>query len=161
MATPSEANGGPLSPRLAVVFATVAYLALTIAGLGVTSLALDLDVIAVPGLGQAPGIVGMVLGGLVFAGSLRLGLRPPHPSFWTALVVALATVLAYAAGVFLGAVFTGADLAAAAAAAGGVAVSWFGVVVAAAAFVSAWGGVALVRTRSRRPRWGWERDDEE
>ena len=56
---------------------------------------------------------------------------------------------------------TGADLAVAAAVAGRIATTWFGVVVAAAALIAAWGGIALVRTRAQRPRWPWEDEFDE
>lgn len=157
---PAPTSGGPVRPAVAVAFAAIGFLALAIAGLGVTSLVLDADVIGVEGLGQIPGIAAMIAAVLVFAGVLAFGVRAQHPSYWIALIVALATALAYAAGVVIGAVATGADLAAAVAAGGGVFVGWFGIVIAAAALVSAWGGVALVRTRARRPRWHWERDDD-
>ncbi|MFG6402765.1 hypothetical protein [Microbacterium sp. P04] len=159
MAQPAE-HGGPLPPPLAVVFATVTFFALAIAGLGFTSLFLDADVIAVEGLGQAPGIVGMIGAGLVFAASLLLAVRTQHPSFWSAPITALATVLAYAAGVLFGGALSGADLAASAVAAGTAMVGWVGIVLFLAALVSAAGGVALVRSRGGTPRWRWERDDD-
>ncbi|MET0736541.1 MAG: hypothetical protein ABWY55_12975, partial [Microbacterium sp.] len=83
-----------------------------------------------------------------------------HPSFWNAGWITAATFLAYLAGLWVGAVATGADLAVATGVAGRIATSWFGVVVAAAALVSSWGGIALVRTTARRPRWPWEDDED-
>jgi len=156
-----EADGGAVSRRVAVAFAAVGFAALTIAGLGVTSLVLDAEVISIPGGGQIPGIVGMVVAIAVFAGSLAVALRAQHPTFAAAPVVAIAVYLLYSAGVAVGAGIAGVDPAAALAAAGRSLISWFGVVVGIAALVSAWGGIALVRTRARRPRWGWEGDDDE
>jgi hypothetical protein len=144
----------------ALAFATVGFIALLIFGLGMLSLFLDEDVIAVPGLGQVPGILGTALAVAAFAAALWSFVRLRHPSFWGALPTALAPFAAYIAGVWIGAVATGADLAAATSAAGGVATSWFGFVVAAAGLVSGWAGIALVRTKARRPRWPWERDEE-
>jgi hypothetical protein len=158
---PERPESGPVRPPVALAFALIGFVALAIFGLGMTSLALDADVIAVPGLGQVPGVIGMLSAAAAFALALWVGLRAPHPSFWTAPIAALAAALAEAFGVLVGAVATGADLAAAVAAAGGVAVGWVGVVIAGAALVAAWSGVALVRTRSSRPRWPWERDDPE
>ncbi len=152
------ASGGRVGAPVAVVFATVTFAALAIAGLGVTSLALDADVIATPGLGPIPGVVGMLLATAAFAGALWSGVRLPHPSFWTAAVCALAAWFGEAAGVGVAALGGGAEFSAAAAAVAGVAVGWPGAVLAAAALVSGWGGVALVRTRAGRPRWPWEAD---
>ncbi len=151
----------PVRPAVALGFATVAFVALLIAGLGILSLVLDREVIDVPGLGQAPGVVGSMLATLLFALALWMSVRRPRPSFLGALSCTAGAFLGYVAGVWVAAVFTGADLAASASAAGGVAVSWFGVVVAAAGLVVGWGGIALVRTRARRPRWPWESDDDE
>ncbi|MFB7894097.1 hypothetical protein ACFC1I_17990 [Microbacterium sp. NPDC056044] len=181
---------GPVRPPVALAFATMGFVALLIFGLGMTSLATGEDVIATPGLGQVPGITGVVCATLAFGGGLwaaiaRTGRRtdaaPParaaspaaagagavagagaqHPSYWGAAWTTAATFLAYLGGVWFGAVFTGADLGVATAVVGRLATTWFGVVVAAAAFVSSWAGIALVRTRARRPRWPWEDEFDE
>lgn len=154
-------GNGPVAPPLAVAFAVVGFVALAIAGLGLTSLALDADVIDAPGLGQIPGVVGMILATGAFAAALWVGARAEHPSFWTALVTALSVYVGEVAGVAIGALLAGSDPAAAVAAAGGVAIGWPGLVVALAGVVAGWGGIALVRTRSRRPRWPWENDEDE
>lgn len=176
---------GPVRPAVALAFATVGFIALAIFGLGMTSLFVGEDVIATPGLGQIPGITGMVCATLAFAGGLwaaiararsgtdaaplggapasaptrpgqATGAAPRHPSYGGAAWTTAASFLAYVGGVWLAAVVTGAGLGVATAVAGRLATSWFGVVVAAAAFVSAWSGIALVRTRAHRPRWPWE-----
>ncbi|MCP2638036.1 hypothetical protein K0817_015895 [Microbacterium sp. HD4P20] len=84
------------------------------------------------------------------------GAVPGHPSFWGAVWTAAACFVAYVGGVWIAALATGTDLAVATAVSGRLATSWFGLAVAAAAFVCAWSGIALVRTRARRPRWPWE-----
>lgn len=161
-----------MRPPVALAFATIGFAALTIFGLGMVSLATGEDVIATPGLGQIPGIVGVILAVLAFAGGLwasigRTGARMDAvtpgeraatrgPSFWGVVWTTAAAFLAYVGGVWLAAIVTGADLGVATGVAGRLATSWFGAVVAAAAFVSAWAGIALVRTRARRPRWPWE-----
>jgi hypothetical protein len=99
---------------------------------------------------------------LAFAGGLWAAIaRAGAASYWGAAWTTAATFLAYLAGVWFGAVFTGADLGVATAVVGRLATTWFGVVVAAAAFVCAWAGIALVRTRARRPRWPWEDEFDE
>jgi hypothetical protein len=147
-------------PSVALWLTTAGFVALLIFGLGMTSLALDEDVIAVPGLGQIPGVIGTVLATGAFCATLAIALRHRHPSYWTAAIAAVVVGLAFPLGVWIGAVAGGADLAAAAGAAGGLLTSWFGVVTAAVAFVCAWAGVALIRTRAQRPRWPWEDADD-
>lgn len=154
-------HGGRVRPLTALAFATATFVALLIFGLGMVSLLLGEDVIEVPGLGQVPGILATAFATLAFAGGLWGAVRRPHPSFWGAAWTTAAAFLAYLAGVLLGAVFTGGDTAAALAAAGRIATSWFGAVVAGAAVVAAWGGIALVRTDARRPRWPWEDEFDE
>ena len=147
--------------------ATATFVALLIFGLGMLSLLLNEDVIATPGLGQVPGILATALATAAFAVGLWAALRrgrsddAPQPSFWGAAWTTAATFLAYLVGIWFGAVATGADLAVATAIAGRIATTWFGVVVAGAALVSAWGGIALVRTRAQRPRWPWEDEFDE
>jgi hypothetical protein len=144
-----------------VAFAVVSFVALVICGFGLTSLILDADVISIPESSSIPGIVGVIVAAAAFAAAQTLALRAQHPSYWSAAIVAVAAYLFYGGGVMFGAIFAGVAPAAAVAATGRSLVSWFGVVVAVAALVCAWGGIALVRTRAHRPRWGWERDDDE
>lgn len=155
------ATAGPVRPAVALGLVVVGFYALAIFGLGMTALALNADVIAVRGLGQVPGVLGMLLAGAGFAATLWSVLRSEHPSYTPALLCALAAWLGEVVGVFLGAAVTAGDLALAIAAAGGVAIGWPGLVIAAAALIAAWSGVALVRTHASRPRWPWERDDDE
>ncbi|MFD4959704.1 hypothetical protein [Microbacterium sp. NPDC058389] len=147
-----------MRPAVALAFSTIGFVALTIFGLGMVSLATGEDVIATSGLGQVPGIVGMILSVLAFAGGLwaSIGRRGRTPSFGGVAWTTAACFLAYIGGVWFGVLTTGAGLAVAAGVAGRLATSWFGAVVAGAAFVSAWAGIALVRTRAHRPRWPWE-----
>ncbi|NYE21348.1 hypothetical protein [Microbacterium immunditiarum] len=158
--TPPPPPGGPVRKPVALAFATVAFIALEIAGLGMASLLLDEDVVASSGLGPWPAIASTGLATIVFGAGLALALRPDPPSYWSAAWIALATALAYVGGAWFGCLFAGADLAVAGSVAGRIATSWFGVVVLAAAAVSAWGGIALTRTRARRPLWPWEDDED-
>lgn len=160
MAEREPTHGGPVRPLTALAFATIGFLTLVIFGLGMLSLLLDEDVIAVPGLGQLPGILATALAVGAFAGVLWGALKTRHPSFWASALTALAPFAAYVGGVWIGAVATGADVAAATSAAGGVATSWSGAVIAAAGFIAGWAGIALVRTRARRPRWPWEQSSD-
>jgi hypothetical protein len=150
---------GPVAPRTALVFATIGFAALLIAGLGVTSLLTSSDVIVVPGLGELPGVLAVLAALGAFGGMLWMGIRGPRPSYWTAPLVAVATFLAYLFGAGIGALLTGHGITAALAVVGALATRWFAIVVVAASVVAAWIGIALVRTRSRRPRWPWEGDE--
>lgn len=161
MSEPVEPGGGSVRPATAVVFATAAVVALLIFGLGMTSLAWGQDVIATRGLGQIPGIVATVVATGAFAVGLWTAVRRRPVSYWGAAWTTAATFLGYLGGMWFGALATGAGLAVAVSIAGRIATSWFGLVIAAAAFVCAWGGVALVRTRSGRPRWPWEDEFDE
>lgn len=150
----------PVRPALALVFALIGFVALVIFGLGMASLLTDQDVIAVRGLGQLAGVLGILCAAAAFAAALWTVVRRPHPSYWSALWLAVASALAYLVGVGVGALVDGADPAAALSIVGRIATSWFGAVVLLAGLVSGWSGIALVRTRSSRPRWPWESDDE-
>lgn len=161
MSGDAHGGGGPVRPLTSLAFATAAFVALLIFGLGMVSLATGEDVIATPGLGQVPGIIGTLLTIGVFAAGLWAAIRRPEPSFLGSAWTTAACFLAYIGGVWFGAVATGAGAAVATAVAGRIATSWFGLVVAGAAFVCSWGGIALVRTRARRPRWPWEDEFDE
>ena len=156
MTSDSDSRPGTVRPVVALAFATTGFVALLIFGLGMTSLLLDEDVISVGGLTQVPGITGTIAATGAFALTLWIALWRRHPSFSGAAVTMIATALAYPAGVWFGALLGNAELGTATRAAGGVFFSWFEVVIAVAAFVCAWAGIALTRTRASRPRWPWE-----
>ncbi|MFT3798128.1 hypothetical protein [Microbacterium sp.] len=152
--------GRSVAPPVAVGFAVVGFFALLIAGFGLVSLYSGADILAVPGLGQVPGVVGTGLATLAFGGIMWIAAHRRRPSYASAGVAAVAAFLAYLLGLLVGAVLAGTDAGLALAAIGGFATSWFAVVLAAAALVAGWACIALVRTRAARPRWPWEHDDE-
>src|SRR6185437_8062568 len=143
----SDVSHGPVRPPVALAFAVLGFVALM--------------------------IFGPVFAAVAFAGVLWAFIRTPspgsagasggasgrggRPSFWGALVVAIAAFLAYLVGVGLVGMIVGADPAAAVGTAGGLATSWYGAVVFAAALIAGWAGIALVRTHADRPRWPWEK----
>jgi hypothetical protein len=78
---------------VAVVFATVGFFALLVAGFGLLSLATDAEVLPVAGLGPAPGIVGTAAAVVAFAAGSRRSFGPrdrrtaacgssPSAAFW-------------------------------------------------------------------------------
>ncbi|MCR2819736.1 hypothetical protein NQ166_12955 [Microbacterium sp. zg.Y1090] len=155
----SERQGVP--PATAVALALVGYLALAIAGLGVTSLVTSRDVLEAPGAGPLPGVVAMAVSAGAIAVGLVVMLRSARPSYGAAFVSALLGFLGYLLGLVVGAVLGGVPSSALTAAIGSFVLSWFSVVLALAAAVAGWSAVALVRTRAERPRWPWESDEDE
>lgn len=155
-----DSAGRGVAPPVAVAFAAVGFFALVIAGFGMTSLLTESEVVG-PGHGQIPGIIAVAAATAAFAAVLWTGIRRVPPSYGVSFTVTAAVLVAFVLGLLLGAVLEGGDAAAAAATAGAFAVSWFALVLALSAFASAWAGVALVRTRAARPRWPWERGDQE
>lgn len=151
---------GPLSPALAVAFTTVGFFALVVAGFGMLSLLTDDEVLDVPGLGQLPGVVATAFAVAAYALLTGIVVAPPRPAFALSFAVVAPVFLAYLAGLVVGAMIAGVDLARAVGAVGGFATSWFAALLASAALVCAWAAIALVRTRAERPRWPWEDDEE-
>ncbi|MDQ1218180.1 hypothetical protein [Microbacterium arborescens] len=156
----TTASGG-MRPGLATAFAVVGFGALAICGLGILSLVTGQDVVAVRGLGPIPGAVGFAAAVVAIALTLTVALRAPHPSYAISVLTGVVALLSYLAGLVASALVVGVDPARALAAAGGFAVSWFGMLLVAAAAISGWSAVALVRTRATPPRWAWERDEDE
>lgn len=156
---------GPGSPgvsvALAVVLATVGFFALAIFGLGAVSIATDADIIAVPGLGQGPGIIGMVVAVVVFAALLWGTVRRAGPSFTATIAISLATALGHLVAVWVAALAATGSLVIATAVAGDLVRGGASAVLLVAAAIGAWAGIALRRTRARRPRWPWEGDEDE
>ena len=146
---------------LAVVFATVGFFALAVFGLGALSVLTDADIIAVPGLGPAPGVIGMLAAVLGFALMLWSTLRRPHPSFLTTISIALVTGLAHLAGVWAAVLAGSGNVVIATAVAGDLVRGGASAVLLLAAAIGGWGGIALRRTRAAHPRWPWEREEDE
>ncbi|MCK2037739.1 hypothetical protein KZC51_16545 [Microbacterium sp. SSW1-49] len=143
------------------MLATIGFFALAVFGLGAVSAATDTDIISVPGLGQGPGVTGMLIALLVFALMLGLTLRRRSPSSAASLAISLATALGHLVGVWIAVLIGTGGLITATAVAGDLVRGGPSVVLIIAAAIAAWSGIALRRTRSARPRWPWERDEEE
>ncbi|MFS0854054.1 hypothetical protein [Microbacterium sp. 179-I 3D4 NHS] len=161
MPNPRGPESAGVSAVLAVVLATIGFFALAVFGLGALSVATDSDIISTPGLGQLPGAGGMLVAVVVFALLLAVALRRQHPSFVSAAVIAVSTSLAHLVAVWIAAAGVTGSLLIGTAVAGGLVRNGTSIVLVVAAGVGAWGGIALRRTRSQRPRWPWERDEEE
>ena len=145
-----------VSAPVALAFGTIGFFALLVAGFGMLSLLSGAEVVAVPGLGPLPGAVAVAFAVIAFVLAVWTVVRRPAPGYGGVVLVVVATFLAYLAGLLVGAMLGGVDLARAVAAAGAFATSWFAVVLASTALIAGWTAVALVRTRAGRPRWPWE-----
>lgn len=143
------------------MLATIGFFALAIFGLGALTVATDVDIIAISGLGQLPGAIGMLVGLGAFAATLWVSIRRGRPSFSSVVVIALATALAHLVTVWLGVLVASGDPIVALVVAGALVRGGASVVLLLAAAVAGWAGIALRRTRARRPQWPWERDDDE
>lgn len=140
---------------------TVGFFALAVFGLGMLSFITDADIIAVPGLGQAPGVIGMIVAVAVFVGVLWLAVRITHPKFRSVWSISILTAIAHLLAVGTGVLFTSGDFVKGLSVMGGLITGGTSVVLLIVAAVAAWAGVALRRTRAARPRWPWEREDGE
>jgi len=146
---------------LAVVLATISFFALAVFGLGALSVATDTDIIAVPDLGQTPGVVGMLAAVVAFGLLLWSTLRRRRPSFVATITIALVAALAHLVVVWIAVLIGTSDIVIATAVAGDLVRGGVSAVLLVAALIAAWGGIALRRTRAEHPRWPWERDEEE
>ncbi len=136
------------------------FAAVLIAAFGVVSLLVNEDVIITPGLGQVPGIIGVVAS--LGAVALTIWVRIPARGVWGTLGwVALAAFLGYLAGLGVASVFASRDVVLALAAVGRAATTWPGLVVVAAAILGAAMALAVARGAGENARWPWERDDDE
>ena len=138
---------------------TIGFFAIAVFGLGVLSIVTDADIISVPDTGQAPGIVGMIVAVAVFAGILYLAVRITHPKFRSVWAISIATAFAHMLAAAIGALIATGDFVNALAVMGELVTGGASVVILATSAIAGWAGVALRRTRAKRPRWPWERDD--
>lgn len=144
-----------------MVLATIGFFALAVFGLGALSVVTDTDIIAVPGLGPAPGAIGMVAAVAVFALMLWSTLRRGNPSYVATIAIAVLSALMHLAAVWIAVVIGSSDLVIATAVAGDLVRGGASAVLVVAGLVAAWGGIALRRTRAEHPRWPWEREDDQ
>jgi len=139
--------------------ATIGFFALTVFGLGALSVVTDADIIAIPDLGQAPGVVGMVIAIAAFAGILWLAVRSSHPRFRSVWTIAVGTTLAHLLAVAVTVLIVAGEFVTALAVMGGLITRGASAVVLVMAVIAGWAAVALRRTRATAPRWPWERDE--
>ena len=145
-------------------FAAALYLAVVVFAYGFVSLLTDAEVIpsADAGLLVGPAIVGAAVLALLL--HLARALRSPRnilgvvllAAAWTWGAAVVMAVIGYvlATGTALAALLFGL----------GFGVSWFGLLIPALAALIAWFAASVAQAQAggaRRPRWPWERDEEE
>ncbi|MFK4761888.1 hypothetical protein ACI3KS_13205 [Microbacterium sp. ZW T5_45] len=158
---PRRPESAGVSVVLALVFAVIGFFALAVFGLGAVSLVTDAEIIAVPGLGPLPGVLGMLAAMLGFVAALARALQRVRPRFASVPVIALVAALVHLAVVWLCVLIATGGVVTATVVAGDLVTGGASAVVLVAAAVAGWGGIALRRTRAQHPRWRWERDDDE
>lgn len=140
---------------------TGGFFALAVFGLGALSVATDADIISVQGLGQAPGVIGMILAIAAFAGILWLAVRIARPRFRSVWTIAVTTALVHLLGVVIVATIVSGEFVTALAVMGDLITGGASLVVFAAAAVASCVGVMMRYAKSSHPRWPWERDEPE
>lgn len=148
-----------VSVLVAGVIGTVCFAAFAILGLGMLSYFTDTDIISVQEMPLWPGVIGMAAAIACFALMLRPVVARQHPIFSPIVLVAIVTVVAHLAAVWLSAIVGGAGFAHAMAAVSQLVVRGASPVLLVAALIAAWISVALRRTRGGTPKWPWERED--
>lgn len=148
-----------VSAVLATAMTTIGFFAIAVFGLGVLSIVTDAEIIDVPEAGQAPGIVGMIIAVAMFAVVLYLAVRIAHPKFRSVWAISVATAFAHLIAAGVGALVVTGDFVNALAVMGALITGGASLVILVTAAIAGWAGVALRRTRAKRPRWPWERDD--
>lgn len=144
-----------------MVLATISFFALAVFGLGALSVATDADIIAVPDLGQSPGVIGMLAAVVSFALILWSTLRRGNPSYVATIAIALVTGLVHLAAVWIVVLIGTGSVVLATAVASDLVRGGASAILLLAALIAAWGGIALRRTRAEHPRWPWEREEDE
>lgn len=161
MTDPRRPQPSGVSAWMALGMATILFFALVVLGFGIITFFTDRDIIATSGLGQVPGILGMLAALIAFIATLRTTLVPPRPAYPPVLLTALATPLAHLFIVWIAVLIAGHGFVTATSVAADLVRYGSTLILFASAAVSAWTGVALRRTRAHRPQWPWEGEDNE
>ncbi|MFF2494381.1 DUF6121 family protein [Agromyces sp. NPDC058064] len=146
-------------------FAAALDLALVVCGFGFVSLLLDLEVVGDPTVGLFVGPAAVGASVVVLFVALGVLLRRPERMASTVLVAAVASWLAFVGVAAIGHLLGSSSAVLASLRFALVfGVGWFGLLVPACAALTASLAVLVARGRRggmERPRWPWERDEEE
>lgn len=138
----------------------VSFAALAILGFGMLSYFADVDITRGGEAYRWGFIVGMVLTILGFAGVLGRVLLSPRPSYWSALLAGLAAAVVQLFTVGLAAVFAGLGVGTALGVMYLLVIEGVSLVTLLTGAIAAWIAIALRRTRSGRPHWPWEDEND-
>lgn len=153
---PRGAQPAGVSALTALTVGWVSFAALALLGLGMLSYFAELDVIPAEGAYRWAGIAAMIVAIGGFAATLAWMLRPPRPSYASAVLVGLVAALLHLIVVALGALFGGEQVVGAMVAVSMLVTQGASLVILLAGVVAAWIAIALRRTRAGAPHWPWE-----
>lgn len=148
-----------LSSPLLVALASIVYLAMLVAGLGVASAITDEDIISTPGVSIVAAYAAAAAAIAAFALLLVGPVSREKSSYWSAASTAIGCAGIYTIALAIGVFVSSADLSLMGSVLSEVLVGWVVPVVLGSAFVVAWGTIAMRRTEAKPPHWPWE--DEE
>ncbi|WP_395245813.1 hypothetical protein ACGGZK_08395 [Agromyces sp. MMS24-K17] len=152
-------------PWVVAGLAAALDLALVVCAFGLVSLAADVDVVSDPSVGLLVAPTGV--GASVLAVLVVLGFRLRHPERMgaTVLLVAVASWLALVQGAVVAHLLTTTGAVGASVGFGvGLGIGWFGLLVPVLAALVASLAVLVARGNAagmERPRWPWEKDEDE
>ncbi len=136
----------------------VSFAALAILALGMLSYFAGIDVISAEGVYRWAGITAMIAAIAGFAGMAAWTLRAAHPSYVSALLIALVATLVHLVVMTLAVLIGGETTVGAITAMSMLVTQGASLAIFLAAVVAAWIAIALRRTRAGRPHWPWEDD---
>jgi len=148
-----------LPTPLLVAFASIGYLALLIAGLGVASAIIDDDIISTEGVSLVAAYAAAGAAIATFALLLAGPVSRERPSYWAAASTALGSAGLYTIALAIAVLVSSGDLSTTGSVLREVLVGWVVPVVFGSALVAAWAAIALRRTAARPPHWPWEDDE--
>lgn len=149
-----------LPTPMLVSFASIGYLALLVAGLGIASAIVDDDIISTPGTSLIAAYAAAGVAIAAFALLLAGPVSRAKPGYWSAVSTAIGSAGVYVIALAVAVFVSSADLSLVGSVLREVLVGWVVPVVLGSAFVAAWAGIALRRTNASQPRWPWEDEDE-
>ncbi|MGF3057026.1 hypothetical protein [Microbacterium sp. YY-01] len=154
---PQEPNKVPTI--VAVVLMIGTFFSVAIMGLGFLTLLTETDIIEVQGLGQAPGIIGMVAAILALTFLMLPTLRAARATFGAAMLATIVVPLAHLVVVWIVATVTGESIVDATVAARDLVLRGPSLILGLSALLVA-GAAVMVRARGQQMRWPWEKHPE-
>ncbi len=145
-------------PLIYTGLGAVVFVALVIVGFGALSYATDTEVIAAPGLGPLPAVIGIAAGTIAFAGTL-LARALNRPGLGAAALAAVLASAVHLLAVSVAVLFTVPG--AAAAVASHLVLGGYSVLVFLAGLLAGALTVVGFRAGTGTPQWPWEKHDDD